>query len=311
MIHMISCIITTFNRDEKTLTRSLNSVLNQTYKNIEIIVVDDNGLKNEYSQYVANAVSNLITLNNFKLLRHKDNMGAQVARNNGIKNASGDFIAFLDDDDEWLPNKLELQMKRFKNSNVDNLGLVYCGRYNIRSISEFNTKEVIENIEPPYGDVIKKLIRKNFIGSTSFPLIKKEVFDEVGYFDESLIAKQDYDMWIRIAKKYGIDYVREPLCKYYSHSGERITTNPSKKLIAEKKFLEKHFDLISRDKIALSGKYRHIAKYYFALYKYKKSRENFIESLKLNPTKIKNYIWILLTYIKYRPPNIKYRYDEK
>src|SRR5699024_5208343 len=193
MNHLISCIITTFNRDEKILTRSLKSVLNQTYKNIEIIVVDDNGSKSEYSRHVDNVISNLNSQNNIQLIRHKNNFGAQVARNNGIKNANGDFIAFLDDDDEWQPNKLELQIQKFRNSNVDNLGLVYCGRYNIRNVSKYKTEKVIEDIKSPYGDVIKKLIRKNFIGSTSFPLIKKEVFDEVGYFDENLVAKQDYE----------------------------------------------------------------------------------------------------------------------
>src|SRR5690625_1966047 len=122
MTYLISCIITTFNRDEKILVRSLKSVLNQTYKNIEIILVDDNGSNSEYSQHVDNVISDLNIKDKLQLIRHKENLGEQVARNNGIKNANGDFIAFLDDDDEWLPNKLELQMQKFKNSNVDNLG---------------------------------------------------------------------------------------------------------------------------------------------------------------------------------------------
>ena len=75
------------------------------------------------------------------------------------------------------------------------------------------------------GDVFEELIYSNFIGSTSFPLIRKSVIEKLGGFDEQMKAAQDYEMWLRIAKEYRVDYVDEPLVNYYVHDGEQITKN--------------------------------------------------------------------------------------
>lgn len=309
MENLISCVITTYNRDKNYLFRSLKSILNQTYGNTEIILVDDNPKDCIYSKHIVGVIKELNISERVILIKHDENLGAQKARNHALKRATGDFIAFLDDDDEWLPDKLELQLKQFEQSKVENVGLVYCGRYNIKSCPSGEIKKREENIQSPYGNIKQKLIWSNFIGSMSFPLVKKEVFDKVGFFDEELIAKQDYDMWMRVIKEYGVDYICKPLCNYYSHSEERITTNANKKLLAESKFFKKHYEDISQDYKAMSRKYTFIAKYNFILGNYLKSRRVFFRTIKLNPYLYKNYIWIILTYLKYRPRRIRVKYD--
>lgn len=298
MNELISCIITTYNREDKLIKRAIKSVLQQTYKNKEIILVDDNDEDSYFRKHVENSVKNIDTKEKIRLIRHKKNLGAQVARNTGIENANGEFIAFLDDDDEWLPNKLAFQLEKFKKHPQNNLGLVYCSRYNVKDISVGKTKVTLENAFKPKNDIILNLARNNFIGSTSFPLIKKEVFREVGYFDTELKAKQDYDMWLRIAQKYNVDYVSEPLCIYYSHSDERITTNIKKKLSAEITFLKKHYEIISKDNIAMAIKHRHIGKYYYKLNKHREAIKHFVKSFRYNKLDIKTYAWLILSCFK-------------
>ncbi|WP_298472006.1 glycosyltransferase [uncultured Psychrobacillus sp.] len=289
---LISAIITTYKRDKKYLKRAILSVLNQTYTNFELIIVDDNG-QNEFQYIVEETIKEINPNVHIKVIKHEQNMGAQVARNNGIRSANGKFIAFLDDDDEWIENKLDLQLKKFNTNNK--LGLVYCW-YNICKNNEKTKK-----IRKPSKNLrkgIRDLLRTNFIGSTSFPLIKKECFDKVGLFDETLKAKQDYDMWLRICKEYQIDFVEVPLCNYYIHSDERITSNVQNKLESEEIFLKKHINDINKDKKALSFKYRLIGSYYLKLKNIHAGRRCILKSILIYPFSYKTYINYLLSFLK-------------
>lgn len=217
---LVSAIIITHNRPYMIVLRAIKSVVNQTYHQIEIIVVDDStedyfqshDLKRKIQQEFSHDVL---------YIRHSLNRGACAARNIGLSYAKGYYIAFLDDDDEWIPEKIEKQIIGFTN---DKIGLVYC---NTRVIDEIRN---ITYTRPPCykkGNVFEILLKKgNFIGGTSNPLIKRSCLVEVGGFDIKMVSWQDYDVWLRIAKKYPINFIKESLVKYYIYEGDRISSDP-------------------------------------------------------------------------------------
>ncbi|WP_404427716.1 glycosyltransferase [Ureibacillus chungkukjangi] len=229
---MISCIITTYNRPVSILKRAIHSIKEQTYKDIEIIIVND------YPQdYILEiAIKNLINEYrdlNIAYISHEYNKGACAARNTGIDIAAGEFIAFLDDDDEWLPGKLETQIKYFTSNDI---GLVYCDNYIISKSGKSLHKNVPKTSEE---SKLKNLLLANFIGSTSFPLLSKTAVLESGKFDEKLKSAQDLDLWIRIAERFECVYCELPLVNYYIMN-ESITTNVQHKIEGYEYFLKKY-----------------------------------------------------------------------
>jgi glycosyltransferase involved in cell wall biosynthesis len=295
---LVSAVITTYKRKESFLIRAIESVLNQSYSNIELLVVDDNGIDSSYHDIVKNVVQSYSDKMNVKHIAHETNMGAQRARNEGIKQAKGDFIAFLDDDDEWLETKIEKQLRVFKESPNEDVGLVYCW-YNVLTEEANNSFSIEKRSLPIFSqeEVLKELFRNNYIASTSFPLIKKNCFNKVGLFDENLEASQDYDMWVRIAKEYNVACVDEPLVNYYKHQGERITSNPEKKARAEKEFLKKHSDFIKKDPVAYSDKCKKIGIYLMRTGEGREARRYFIESIKKEPIGLRIYKYYLESFI--------------
>ena len=220
MDKLVSVIITTYGRKYELIKKSIDSVFNQTYKNIELILVDDNDSKSVFRLDIQKKINKDIIY-----IKHEKNKGAQVSRNDGIINANGELIAFLDDDDEWLPLKLEMQVNAIKKDK--NIGLVYSKGYTIieetkekrKYVTSKNFHTEVSLFDELYGD---------YIGTTSQVLIKKEVFDKVGMFDINQPARQDYEMWIRICKKYKCVGVEEYLFNHYIHDGEQISKNPKK-----------------------------------------------------------------------------------
>ncbi len=235
MRHMpkVSVIIPTYNR-ASLIQRAIDSVLTQTYTDFELIVVDD--ASNDNTQ----AVLEKIRDTRIRLMRHNLNMGGSAARNTGIRAAKGDFIGLLDDDDEWLPNKLGKQLDLF-NTSSNNLGLVYSGFF---FISLKNNSILNKLIPEKKGFLFHELLRRNLIGSAT-PLIRKVCFDNAGYFDVTLQACQDWEMWIRISRYYSFDFIPEPLAKSYVH-GAQVSTNLNIKIRAREKLVKKyHNDLIN------------------------------------------------------------------
>lgn len=251
MNDLISVIITTYNRPDKVM-RAVKSVLGQTYGCIEIIVVDD-GSDEDVSSCIKNEYGD--TLYFIKL---SGNNGAPYARNAGIRQASGKYIAFLDDDDVWENTKLEKQLSVFVQAK-SNVGLVYCG------FSYINNDNVFMKYYPKYkGEVFRKLLHYNFVGSTSIPLIKTEALKVAGFFDENFKSFQDWDMWLRILENYSADYVNEVLVKREVH-GSQITGDIEKKLSGRKYYVEKYHDYLIENKPYLSHQYRALSDNYFLL----------------------------------------------
>jgi len=224
--------------------RAVNSVFNQTYPNIEVIVVDDSPSDFVYRKNISQLINGMADSGyDIKYIPHEKNMGACAARNTGMNIAKGTYIAFLDDDDEWLPEKIEKQVQVMKKSDA---ALVYCGSI---CQNDDTGKAFRKKTKFCRGDVFYELLYSNFIESTSFPLMKLDCLKKIGGFDVLMQSSQDYDVWLRIAKEYEIDYVDEPLVIYHEHSGEKITSDPKKKINGLERLNNKYQEYIDSDAV--------------------------------------------------------------
>lgn len=199
----ISIIIPTFNRCE-TLKRAVASVFEQTFTDFEVIIVDD-GSTDQTPVYCSSIDNPQVICRRFE-----KNLGGNTARNEGVAHSSGELLAFLDDDDCWLPGKLEKQLEEMRTGAVD---LCYTAK---NVIYQNATSKRYSYLRPRYKNLHKSIMRDNFIGSTSTIIIKKRVLEEVGGFDPNLPGLQDYDVYIRLIRKgYRIKGLPEPLVDYH------------------------------------------------------------------------------------------------
>lgn len=229
----VSVIIPTYNRSE-LLKKAIESLENQSHQNFEIIIIDDCST-DDTAEVVRGMDDERIIY-----LRHDTNKGGSEARNTGIKQATGSFIGFLDSDDQWLPDKLERQLKQFEGQ--PDVGVVYTG---VQVVDEHN--QPTRKIVPAYkGEILPKLFESNCIDTTSSVLVKREVLDQVQGFDASLPSCQDWDLYIRLAQVTKFDFVKESLVLFYHHSGERITTNKKSVLTGHMSIFEKYKELAKK-----------------------------------------------------------------
>lgn len=256
---MISTIITTCKREPFMVVRALDSILAQTYRDIEIIVIDDSPDEFAKREDVERAVKKCFDLHpdiRTQYIQHEKNLGACAARNTGLKAAKGDYIAYLDDDDEWLPEKLAKQIKVMHTSDA---ALVYCGCY----CKNDTTGKIYERKTAYYrGMVFDELLYWNFIDSTSFPLLKTAVLRDAGGFDIKMQSAQDYDVWLRISQSNQVDFVAEPLVIYHEHEGEQITSNPFKKISGLERLNEKYHDYLDKDPKLYNVRHLGVTPYY-------------------------------------------------
>ncbi len=193
----VSVIIPTFNRAHM-LQRAIQSVLDQTYQNIELIVVDDGS---------TDGTQELLEIHHSRIvaLMHEKNRGPAAARNTGIAVSKAPLIAFLDSDDYWLPRKLEVQVHFF----TERPDAVACQTEEmwIRRGKRVNPRKI--HIKPS-GHMFVPSLRLCLI-SPSAVMIKKEILDQTGWFDEMLPACEDYDLWLRLTCKWPVYLIPEPL----------------------------------------------------------------------------------------------------
>lgn len=273
---LVSVIITTYKREPKMVQKAINSILAQTYDNFELFIVDDSPNDFAHREDIKNMVTSLDD-NRVKYIAHEINQGACVARNTGIKASSGEYIAFLDDDDEWYNTKLEKQVQKMIESNCD---FVYCKKL-IHDMVE--KKDKVENHPLYKGDVFEKLLWSNFIGPTSVALIKRTCFDKVGMFNRKLPAAQDYEMWLRIAKEFKVDFVNEELLHYYIHEGDRISTNSSKKIQGIEMVNSIYYEYYKNNKNLKAYKMSSLVPRYINNRDFDKAKNAYIQALKISP----------------------------
>ncbi|XGV98162.1 MAG: glycosyltransferase family 2 protein [Leptolyngbya sp. BL-A-14] len=201
----VSVVIPAYNAMQY-LEATLESVLKQTFTDFEVLIIND-GSKDHIVEWFSQIKDNRVKL----ISQH--NQGLSRARNTGITNAQGEYIAFLDADDLWEPSKLEKQVQ-YLDSHAD-VGMVST------KVVEIDEKgEVLAEVKVPETEKIslEDLLLSNPILCGSTPLVRHECFDKVGVFDPSLSSAADWDMWIRIALRYSVSAVTEALVKYRRHS---------------------------------------------------------------------------------------------
>jgi glycosyltransferase involved in cell wall biosynthesis len=186
------------------LKRAVRSALDQTWRDLEIIVVDD-GSPDGTAVYLAS-----LDEPQLRRIELRDNRGGSHARNEGIKEATGAFLAFLDDDDTWEPEKIRKQLEALEREKAD---LCHTG------INCFNSRgRFIKYVymTPRYDDLYKSMMNDNFFGGTSSILVRKSVAEKAGGFDTNLPALQDWDFYIRLMKAgCPVCSINEPLVRYF------------------------------------------------------------------------------------------------
>ncbi len=204
----ISVIIPSYNR-ESTLIRALNSVLNQSSKADEIIVIDDGSTDN-----TANRIRQQFP--SVKLIQ-QTNQGVSAARNTGIKATQFEWIALLDSDDEWLPDKLA-RIRHAQQKHPDEI-LFHSDEIWIRNGTRVNQM----NKHAKYGGMIFEYCLPLCVISPSAAVLHQSVFEQIGLFNEQLPACEDYDLWLRLCHRFPVFYLDEPLIKKYGGHDDQLS----------------------------------------------------------------------------------------
>ncbi|KTG11014.1 hypothetical protein AUR64_07560 [Haloprofundus marisrubri] len=233
---LVSVVLPTYDRPAY-LRAAVESVFEQTYDAVELLVVDDHS-----PRPAAPVVDEMDHdgRHTVRVIRHDENRGGSAARATGIRAATGEYIAFLDDDDEWLPTKLEKQVAVM--DAHPKVGLVYTGT----QVIDGNGDE-LESIRPvSHGDITKTLLCQNVIGSFSKVMVRRSLVEEVGTPDERFPSWQDLEWYIRLSRHCSVAGIREPLIRYQTDSPGRITDDVDDALVSRRLFVEK-FDPLARE----------------------------------------------------------------
>ncbi len=288
---LISVVIPTSNR-ARLLEKAIDSVLNQTYNNFEIVIVDD-ASSDDTESVVLNYHDKRISY-----IRLDTAKGGNFARNLGVKQSNGQYIAFLDDDDEWLPSKLYKQLQIFEKD--ESIGLVYTGAEVIHTAYDSKYKIMPQKM----GDLSTSILTFNYIGTTSSVMIKRELFEKVGGFDIDMPQLQDYDLWIRVCQLSKIGFVKESLINYYVHTcTNQITSSVSKNQKAIEMIDKKYESLIAKlsekeQKKRFCQRYNAVGKRKLKSGEKKEARKCFIRSFLSSPNfvSVKFYIASFFNY---------------
>lgn len=275
----VSVIMPAYNA-AKTIEAAIKSVIDQVFTDWELVIVND--ASRDATSEIA---SGFVQLNKkIKLVNLERNKGLSNARNVGVANATGEFIAFLDSDDLWHPNKL-LDQVSYHNKHQDCL-ISHTG---FQAFNEYKTlnrpwKIIFELITPKSGDLLPHLYYKNNIGVLTV-MLKRAIFEEIGGFDTKLVTFEDNDLWIRIAEKgYKFGFIGKKLA-YYRVSSNSLSNSPVKYKKAYKAFIRKYS--ITSTGHSLKNRiwgnyYRHFGTHYFKSKQYVLANLYFTKSLHLH-----------------------------
>lgn len=228
---LVSVVLPTYRRPDR-LRRAVQSVAAQTYDNIELVVVDD------HSPTPSAAALEPLDLSGLHVthIRHAENRGANAARNTGIRTAEGEFVAFLDDDDEWRPKKIKRQVETFRSAG-DRVGFVYTGteyRYDGYTRTDLPDSR---------GDVTKDILTGASFGEFSCVMVRASVIDIAGLPDEAFPSWQDREWYLRLSRHCEFEPVLEPLTIRNRHNDSISGRFEEKRDVSYPLFLEKHRSL--------------------------------------------------------------------
>ena len=247
----VSVIIPTFNRAH-LLPNVVQSVLNQTFADFELIIVDDASTDN--TQEVVESFSDP----RIRYIKHEQNKGGGAARNTGIEAARGEFIAFLDSDDEWIPQKLEIQVPALSQAGPE-VGFVICGMRNLSTmdgLSYFSEKSATAQ-----GNIVFDLLEGTVMWHLCGLMAKTSKVREIGGFDPLLPSAQDFDFILRLSQICLATSVPDILAVYHHHDGPRITRNMDALIAGRERVLDKHWNLIKHSNRFLCCWYREFIRF--------------------------------------------------
>lgn len=286
---LVSVIIPNYN-SSKFISRTVESVLRQTYDNFELIIVDDASSDDSVSiirKFIKK--DNRINLINLD----KNSGGPAKPTNEGLKIAKGNFIAFLDADDQWLPDKLERQLNALQNT-TEKTGAVIC-----RASLIFVDKESMPRFSFPLnGNVLRAALCAQFFFNFSILLIKKEVLDKVGFLDENFLLAADQDYFIRISQKTNFIFLPQELVMYSMHSGN-ISRNP---LLAQHSaadlelLLLKHRDVFLENPDCWRKRLIHLGCAFISAGEVKKAKNVLKKAINIKPLYLTAWFYLILAF---------------
>lgn len=288
----VSVVIPVYNR-EKFLKRAIDSVLAQTFDDFEIIVVDD-GSTDGTPELLQCYKDQIITI-------RQENAGAAAARNAGIAAARGEFLAFLDSDDEWRADKLFAQIEYCKTH--PHFALVYTDMVEVVDDVQVHESYLRSGAYRRVGEgnLYRSLLEENFI-FTPTVLLRRKVAIELGGFDTDLKICEDRDLWLRVAQVYPIGFLDRPLTVRYRHGGN-LTSDQELYLLSHISMFEKQLtwavdgcpDTVPLIKEKLAARNEDVGRLYISSGKHIKARKHLIESLKIR-TSTTGFILFLSTF---------------
>ena len=289
----ITVVIITYKRPLEILMRAVKSVIYQTYTDWKLYVVNDAPDEITLGADIKEALESFSD-ERISYLTYERNRGSNYARNYGLKYSSSEFIAFLDDDDEWLPYKLEKQLNVIEKEN--SVALVSCGFF-------LNSNGKVSGEKRTFPDKdksLRSLLVGNYIGGTSFPLLRRSAVIEVGGFDEEMQSCQEYDLWLRLRFKYQFRTVNEPLGIYYISADSIYKKSQKRFYQGDKRILEKYQDKFSMDKKAYNIHLNDMAYNFLISKDYSYYREYKLLALKTRVLSLANFtmLYKLLSKLK-------------
>lgn len=289
----VSVIIPTYNRSE-FLRVAVSSALAQTLQDFEIIVVDD------ASEEDTGEVISQFEDKRIRLIRHERNQGVSVARNSGVVNSRGKYIAFLDDDDEWFPEKIQRQFDLLEQS-PKNVGVLYTGSLAVESGSG---KTLYQLVPTQKGNLFEEMLLQDSLAPTSTFFVRKDCFEKVGLFDVEFEHGEDFDMWLRIAKEFQFDYLKEPLIKFtVPDKKSSLSSSYEARIRGGEAQLKKYGAMFALDRRHYSRRYLDLGVLYCCNGNVRKGREAFLQAIKIDPLEPRPYFNLGLSV--FGPNNFK------
>lgn len=289
---LVSVVIPTYGRPKMLLT-AVKSVLDQTYSNIELLIADDHSPVS-----AKETLSSVLPtdLQSVRIIRHDENKGANVARNTGIRNASGEFIAFLDDDDKWEPTKLQRQVITFQKTD-DDVGVVYTGQRLINDEGT-TTSLLIPRIK---GDVTKQLLYGADMVPFSSVMVRSDVIQQAGLPDERFPCWQDREWYVRLSQYCDFEPIPEPLAIRHIGDHDQISDDyMQRRDDAYPLFLEKHQPLAAEygricERKMKSSLIRELGKHALRQKNHQESQKQLIKSIVHYPLNVESYLYLLVS----------------
>jgi len=241
----VTVAVATYNRAH-LLSGLFSNILDQTYNDFDVVVVDDGSTDDTAAVLAEYAKRDRINVHS-----HSRNRGVGAAKDKAVSLATGDYIAFIDDDDRWLPLKLERQVEYFE-SLSDKYAVVHSGMKHFGDGGKVRTDPVAQT-----GDIFPEILSQNEIGFSS-TMVRRESIEEVGGFDPELPRAVDWDLWIRLAKRYKFEGIDQVLVHRHVQE-DSITADPDHSITAREMIREKYRDTYQKHPAAATQLAKDIA----------------------------------------------------